>query len=157
VTTARKKGTDFQRWVRDWIQERYPDAAIHNQPLASKMIMSKGRKIWVSQRNDIFGAIDLIVIMPGRKPLFIQATMYGNIKKRLEELRVVPWPYEYVDVELWVKNEKGVINIKRLVVDPIGLEPILVDYAKIERRKFYLLRNETPDNDETGPQDHIGF
>ncbi len=68
----------------------------------------------------------------GEKPLFIQATAHSNVQKRLDEILRHPWPLEHVRVQVWQKKDKE-INIKYFN----GKE--LIDYAKIIRRKLFLL------------------
>ena len=100
------------------------------------------KDIWISKRQDILGCIDLIVIIPKRKPLFIQATLDSSVTKRLQELQEVPWPLEFVNVHLWQKRGDGTISIKKFTGDS------LVDYGKVIRRKFF--REEGPKENPDG-------
>lgn len=140
--SKRQRGASFQRWIQDWFLENYEGAAVHNQvsvankiPIRDK-ITGEMKEVWISKRNDIFGAIDLIVVIPGRKILFIQATMDTGVTKRLNEMVTVPWPLDHVSVQLWQKRPDGVIQVKQFT----GTE--LIDAGQIVRRKYYRLEKE---------------
>ncbi len=74
---------------------------VHRQVSLSKWLPFK--KIFVSTRNDILGAIDLICVSPTYIRM-IQATMHTGTGKKLADLRQVPWPYDKVEVQLWIKK-----------------------------------------------------
>jgi len=137
--STRRKGNEFQNWCEKWIKDHHPDASIHNQKTAAKLIKVRDKKtgelkdVWVSQRNDIFGCIDLIVILPFHKPVYIQATEHSAVTKREKEMQKVPWNFNFCKVELWQKKKPGEIHIKKLTDD--GLK----DCGKIIRGKFYRL------------------
>lgn len=133
-----KKGTDFRKWVADWLKER--GYLVHNQPHFSKRVMIKDKEtgewkpMWVRTKIDIFGC-DIIAIKD-TKLLWIQTTLDPHIKRRKEELT------KYFDggqvpgiVQIWIKVEPGEINIKEIRFLP----PVVTDWnlGKIIRRKFY--------------------
>ena len=128
MTTTRQKGNAFQDWCKVWLEEQ--GYSVHNQKTVARQFKKAGRTFWVSQRNDIFGCIDIIALRSPDKPLFIQCTMHTGVQKRLDELIKINWPWKHVEVELWQKKDK-VINIKRLT------DGVLVDHAKIIRREWY--------------------
>lgn len=129
-----QKGNDFQDWCSALILELFPAASVHNQKSVAKAIPIKDPKTgkievrWVSQRNDIFGCIDLIVM---RRTGFtwIQCTMDRGIGRKLNDLATVPWP-DNADVQLWVKRGPGLVDIFQYSFG--GLVP----FAKIARRKI---------------------
>jgi len=135
--SKRASGLAFQRWIKAWLEEK--GWFVHNQTPAGRMIVIKGKKIFISQRNDIFGC-DLICLKEERKLLFIQATLDSNLKRKIDELKkyfsVKKYPYE-VDVQVWLKTEKGEINIKQINIFPE--REIVVILGKIIRKKFYSL------------------
>jgi len=92
------------------------------------------KEIWVSQRNDIFGC-DLIVMVPSRRPIYIQATIDPHVTKRQKELDSVPWDFRFRTVELWQKKKPGEIHIKMLTEEGFS------DHGKIIRGKFYRLED----------------
>lgn len=142
----RQRGNAFQDWVAKWFIDNHPGCATHNQKTASTMCRVLDKKtgelkdIWISKRQDILGCIDLIVIIPKRKPLFIQATLDSGVTKRLEELQQVPWPLDFVNVHLWQKREDSTVSIKKFTGDS------LEDYGRIIRRKFFRESKEEQDD-----------
>ena len=137
----RQKGNLFQDWVEDWFLQ-FPGVKVHNQKTVSSLIKLRDKQtgelkdVWVSKRNDILGCIDLIVMIPHKKPLYIQATLDSGITKRLEELAPIPFPLEYCTVQLWQKKDGGEVHIKNYTGS--GFE----DFGKIIRRKFYKLSKD---------------
>lgn len=112
------KGNAFQDWIAKWLKKQNPDCIIHNQKSVSKQVFLPGRgAVWVSKRNDVFGEIDLIVLYPEDKPLFIQATCDSSIGRKEEALQKIPWPLPHICVELWQKRGPGRVIIKEL--DPL--------------------------------------
>jgi hypothetical protein len=134
---TRQKGNAFQDWIEKWFLEHFPGCSVHNQKTVSTLVKFLDKKtgqwkeVWVSKRNDLHGCIDLEVIFPNAKILYIQATLDTGTTKRLEELSKVPFALEYCNVQLWQKREDGKINIKKYT----GSD--LEDHGKIIRRKFY--------------------
>ena len=55
--TNRQKGQEFQRWVKGYLEKL--DYVVFNMPLTGRMMYVKGKKFFVSQKNDIFGC-DLV-------------------------------------------------------------------------------------------------
>ena len=107
---------------------------VYNQKTVAKRIKAG---IWISQRQDIFG-MDILAIKTLEKPIFIQATLHSAVQKRLDEILRHPWPLQFVTVQVWQKKDNKQINIKQLDGQK------LVDYAKIIRRKLFLLTEPTP-------------
>ncbi len=141
IKSKRQAGNDFQDWIEKFIKKQFPLAEIHNQKTVAHLIKIRDKKtgqlkdVWVSQRNDILGCVDLIVIIPHKKPCFIQATLDTGVAKRVKELAKVPWDFNYCDVQLWQKKRPGEIHIKFFDGEK------LVDSAKIIRGKHYILEH----------------
>lgn len=134
MKSTRQKGNQFQDWCASWLRDQGYD--VYNQKTVAKLIKTqKHGLIWISQRNDIFG-IDILAMKANEKPLFIQTTLHSAVQKRLDEILRHPWPLEHVRVQVWQKKDKE-INLK----DFDGQK--LVDYAKIIRRKLFLLTEVT--------------
>ena len=126
MKSTRQKGNQFQNWCATWLEEQ--GYAVDNRKTVAHRLKSG---IWVSLAADVFGC-DIIAIKTGQKPLFIQATLHSGVQKRLDEILRHPWPLDHVKVQVWQKKNKE-INIKYFN----GKE--LIDYAKIIRRKLFLL------------------
>ena len=143
---TRAIGNLFQNWVEKWIIKTYPGAVVHNQKTASTLVKVRDYKtgelkdIWISKRNDILGCIDLLVIMPDKLPLFIQASVHQGVAKRIKELEQVPWNFPHCHVQLWLKRKPGLVQIKEFNMfdSSYGLK----DVAKIIRGKLHLLAKE---------------
>jgi len=139
MVNKRQRGNAFQDWIEDWIIDNFPGASVHNQKtVANKLTLrdkytGEMKEVWVSKRNDILGCIDLLAIIPGKKPLFIQATLDSGVGRKLQDLVAVRWPLEYCREQLWLKREDGVIIIKKFTGDA------LLDIGQIVRRKYYRL------------------
>jgi len=127
-----KTGNDYQTWCEGMLKEMYPGCAIHNQRAVGKFIPSIGR--WISQRNDILGCVDIIVIAPVQRPLFIQCTAHKSFTEKLKELGKIPWSLQYCDVQVWMKRAPGRTEIRYLKLE--GMEYILAPYGEINSRKF---------------------
>jgi hypothetical protein len=137
--TARQKGLAFQRWIKSWLEER--DWIVHNQTPMGRMIKIKAKRIFISQRNDIFGC-DLLALKEANRLLFIQATLDSNIKRKVEELQkyfqVKKYPFE-LDVQIWMKVEKDTINLKTVHFYGLDVKTnfLVWDIGKIIRKKFF--------------------
>jgi hypothetical protein len=113
-TSKRAKGSAFERWVEAWLIKNDPSCKVHRQVSLSKYIPSKG--IFVSTRNDILGCIDLVCV--SHKGIrMIQATCHTGTGKKLDDLRDIPWPYDKVSVELWMKRAPRRIAVCRVYGD----------------------------------------
>ena len=101
------KGGAFQRWVKSYIETNYPGSVVHNETSNSKAYFDKKTNEirYFSHRNDILGCIDLIAVIPGKKTIFIQATLHKATGYRLKEFVVVPWNLDHCIVQLW--QDKG--------------------------------------------------
>ena len=132
MKSTRQKGNEFQDFCAAWLKDQGYD--VYNQKTVARRIKAG---VWVSLAADIFGC-DIIAIKTGEKPLFIQATAHSNVQKRLDEILRHPWPLQFVTVQVWQKKDNKQINIKQLDGQK------LVDYAKIIRRKLFLLTEATP-------------
>lgn len=135
-TTTRARGLAFQRWIRDWLQEK--DWLVHNQTPSGRMIYikNKPKPIFVSQRNDIFGCFDLIAKKMNHDTLWIQATLHKSLKAKIETIDEDARKYFTVsdDIQIWIKRETGAIDIYWLEPN-FGKWELL---GKILRRKFYM-------------------
>jgi len=135
MTTKRQKGLEFQRWIKKWLEEK--DWTVHNQTPMGKMIFVKGKKIFISQRNDIFGC-DLICKKPNTKTLWIQATLDSGISRKIDELHKYSWNLDVDDVQIWLKRKDKKIDIFTPLITwstPDGIQYGLTGH--IIRRKFY--------------------
>jgi len=132
--TRREKGLKFQKWVKDWLEEM--GWVVHNQKPVGRMIKIKDKKtkktktIYISQRNDIFGCVDLVAKKENKPTLWIQATLHTGVGEKKKALETVPWGKEDM-VQVWVKREDGHVDIFMLGCDNLHL------IGKIIRRKFY--------------------
>ncbi len=114
MTSKRAKGSAFERWVEAWLIKNDPSCKVHRQVSLSKYLPSKG--IHISTRNDILGCIDLVMVNASEIRM-IQATCHTGTGKKLNDLRQVPWPYDKVSVELWMKRAPRRITIWRVYAD----------------------------------------
>lgn len=130
MKSTRQIGNEFQNFCAAWLTDQGYD--VYNQKTVARCIKPG---VWKSLRQDIFG-MDILAIKTGEKPLFIQATAHTNVQKRLDEILRHPWPLDHVKVQVWQKKDKE-INIKIFDGEK------LVDYAKIIRRKLFLLTEAT--------------
>lgn len=128
--TAREKGQEFQRWIKKYLEGK--GYIVHNMGLTGRMLYIKGKKVYVSQKNDIFGC-DLVAIKD-ELIYFTQASLSrkttdreNEFKKYFKKLATT------THVQLWIKTDKA-INIKEYYPDK-GL----IDIGKIIRGKFYGL------------------
>ena len=129
-----KTGNDYQTWCAKMLEEMYPGSSIHNQRAVGKFIPSIGR--WISQRNDLLGCIDILVIVPGRPPLLIQCTAHKSFAEKLNELVKIPWSLNYCEVQVWMKRAPGRTEIRAL--ESVGATYILVPLGEIRRRKLEI-------------------
>jgi hypothetical protein len=107
----RARDNRFQDWICAWLGAR--GWQTHNQKPASRMIRVKGgRLVWVSKRQDIFGCIDIIALRPEEKPLYIQATLDAHVGRKLNDIKAVRWPLEYLRVQLWMKMRRDTISVR---------------------------------------------
>jgi hypothetical protein len=134
MKSTSKTGNQYQDWCAKMLMQLYPGCAIHNQKSVARFLPSVQR--WVSQRNDILGCIDIICIVPGLKPLFIQCTAHKSFTEKLKELAKVPWPLHYVDVQVWMKRAPGRTEIRQLADD--GEEFELHPAGEIKNRKLLV-------------------
>ena len=132
ATSKRAKGNQLQDWIQKWLEER--GWTVHNQKTVSRAIPIKGKTVFVSQRQDIFGCIDLICKKQGRKTLFIQATMHGGKGKKREDLKAVPWNNTVDDVQIWM--DRGGKSIDIFCLDENQKDGTRL-VGKILRRQFY--------------------
>lgn len=145
----RTRGNQFQRWIESWILKQYPDAKIHNQLSRAQSYWDKkeGKFKWFSSRNDLWGCIDLAVILPhSGKPLFIQATGWTHVQDKLDDMSVVPWDFNHVTVQLWQKKEPGRVVIQQMYKDSDGkfaLHPI----AEVKRGKYIRISHKESNNE----------
>ena len=108
---TRARGNAFQDRCAGYLTaEGY---AVHNQKTASRAIPIKGRLVWVSQRNDIFGAFDLVAVRAGEKVRFIQVTLDSGVSKRVKEVNGISWPLEFMTVELWQGRDRAEVAVSR--------------------------------------------
>ena len=125
MTSKVKKGNNFQDWIQKWLEEH--GWVVHNQKSVAKAIPVKGKVVWVSKRNDIFGEVDLIAKKDYEPTLWIQATLDSGKGRKEEGLRKIPWgPGD--KPQIWMKREKCID------IYTVGKE--LIHEGKIIRRKY---------------------
>ena len=108
---TRARGNAFQDRCAGYLTaEGY---AAHNQKTASRAIPIKGKVVWVSQRNDIFGAFDLVAVRAGERVRFIQVTLDSGVAKRVKEVNGISWPLEFMTVELWQGRDRAEVAVSR--------------------------------------------
>ncbi len=110
--SSREKGNDFQRWIRDWLQDR--SWIVRNFPMMSRPLNMpdpdrRGRMklVWLPQDNDVFGC-DLVA-MKGSMRIWIQSSLDEHIQRRLDTFALYfdeIGPGE--DLMLWIKREKWI-------------------------------------------------
>ena len=137
--TKREKGLAFQRWIKKWMEGR--GWTVHNQvPMGTAIKVRDNRTIFVSQRNDIFGA-DLIARQFDYgfgigTVHWIQATLDSNIKRKVDEFKkYFKNTLEGESLQIWVKTKKGGVNIKEVVI--FNKKASVRDIGKIVRGKIY--------------------
>ena len=136
--TKRQKGRIFERWCRDFLQER--GWTVRDFPPTSRVLKIKGKTVITSSSQDCFGA-DLLGVKQGNNGhdeiLLVQCTLHKGIKKRLDEFaKYFETKITNLDLQLWIKRDNGEVDVKRVV--PGG---DVVDLGKIIRRKFYALES----------------
>ena len=131
--STKKSGNDFQNKIEKFLRQRGFD--VINQKTSSRQItLASGQKVWTSSKQDIF-ACDLIAMKQKEKILFIQASMSGDVTKRLKDFKRYNFPLEHCIVQLWLKRDDGSIAIKEYD------GKILIDVSKIIRGKVYSIGN----------------
>ena len=131
MTNKRASGAAFQRWIKDFLIEKGWD--VHNQTSSVKMVFIKGKKTYVSHRNDILGAIDLLCKKADRETLWIQATLDSGLGRKTEKIKAVQFDDLYDDVQVWMKRADKGVDV--FLWSSIEEKTILL--GKIIRRKFY--------------------
>jgi len=99
MTSKRAKGNAFQDQICKYLEKQ--GWVCHNQKTVAKWIPFK--QIWTSQRNDLFGALDILAVN-GESILGIQATLHTGIGKKIADVGAIPWPYEKMDIQIWQKK-----------------------------------------------------
>jgi len=65
----------------------------------------------------------------------IQATMHTGTGKKLNDLRQVPWPYDKVSVELWMKRGPRRVTVWRVYADHEGILGEIINGKFVEREE----------------------
>jgi hypothetical protein len=131
--SSSRTGNQYQDWCVGILKEWFPKAAIHNQKATAKFLPYLQK--WVSQRNDILGCIDIVIIDRDNAPGFIQCTCHKSFTEKFKELEKIPWPLEHVSVQVWMKRAPGRTEIRSLVNNPMaGLT--LMTLGEIRKRIF---------------------
>ena len=97
--SKRQAGNLFQDWIQHWLEER--GWMVHNQKSVARAIKVRGKLIFVSQRNDIFGGIDLIAMKENLPTLWIQATLDSGKGRKMEKLAAIPFSWSD-NVQIWI-------------------------------------------------------
>lgn len=138
--SSREKGNAYQRWIRDWLQER--GWTVRNFPMTSKPLLLPDKKnpaikklIWLPQNNDVFGC-DLIA---RKEPLllWIQSSLDEHIARRLDEfLKYFKRMGHFEYLMIWIKREKW-HSIKIVHIGGVGFMTVK-DIGRIQAGKFIL-------------------
>ena len=144
MQTKREKGLAFQRWITKWMEGR--GWTVRNFSSVPKMIRRKNPKtgrletMFISLKQDCFGA-DLVcrqfdyVFNTGRL-YWIQATLDSNIKRKVDEFKKhFKNTLDGESLQIWIKNKKGEINIKEVIV--FNKDVSVRDVGKIIRGKIF--------------------
>lgn len=129
MTSKKQKGNLLQNKVAEFYESR--GYSVHNQKSVSRQIRSG---LWISQRNDILGAFDVIATNE-QEIKFIQVTGHTDLKAKLDKIAQVKLPFDKCIVEVWQYLSKGEFKIMRFT----GQE--LKEYARLKRKKFYLIQS----------------
>lgn len=158
--STRASGLAFQRWIKKWLEEK--EYQVHNLIPKGKLLFIKGKKVYVSMKNDVFGC-DLIAKKRDQKTLWIQATEHKSLKLKQQEIIKYIWNHNIDDVQIWIKRESGMIDIYYLkypidykhLIDKVPQETIddlmktcgdhFEKLGHILRRKFYKSEEVTYD------------
>lgn len=132
--TSSLRGNAFQDEIEKFFYQQYAgEVVVHNQKPVGRMIFRDGRRFFVSARNDIFGAFDLVVLLPGRRAKFIQATLHTAIGEKKKVIDKLPWDHRYSSYEVWQKiPRKGV----RILVKIFSLEEPWLDLGTLSLKEF---------------------
>lgn len=128
MSSRREKGNRLQNIVASYLQKK--GYSVHNQKSIAKKIYTPKGEIWISWRNDIWGAFDILASNE-RELRFIQVTSDSNLESKVNKIKQVKIPYNVVSVEIWQYKDKG--KWRLLKFD--GNE--LKEFCWIIRRKEY--------------------
>lgn len=115
VKSSRARGNDFQDRCSRYLEAE--GFTVHNQKTYAKVIKIRDRKtgqlrdVWVSTRNDILGAFDLIAVKAGERVRFIQVTLDSSVSKRVKEVNGIAWPFDFMTVELWQGRDRAEVAV----------------------------------------------
>lgn len=113
--SKRRKGNDFQRWIKSWLELR--GWTVRNFPVSVRPIMTPKGLVYAGAKVDVWGA-DLCARKPHRL-IWVQGSCSGGVKKRVEDYQQHFGDLlEGEDLLIFLKTPKGPVNVKRLV--PIG-------------------------------------
>lgn len=101
--TSGHRGNLYQDEIEKFFLGLPIGAIVHNQKPVGRRIFTPKGVMFVSSRNDIFGAFDLIVSIPGRRVKFIQATLHTSPGMKKKPIDNLPWNDEHSSFELWQK------------------------------------------------------
>lgn len=127
MINKRQKGNMLQNKVAQFYEAQ--GYSVHNQKSIAKQIRPG---LWISQRNDILGAYDIIATN-FQEIKFIQVTADTNIKNKLEKIIQVKLPLDKSIVEVWQYLKNGEFKILKYDGEK------LTEYARYKRKKLYLL------------------
>jgi len=135
MVSTRQKGNQFQDRIQGWLKKR--KWIVHNQKSVSSQIPIKGKMIWISKRQDIFGCFDLIAKKNG-ETLWIQATLHKSLKEKIKKIKDANLTFGDSEFPMVFLKRESHIDVYGF--DEIGEivhsgEPSL--YGKIIRGKFY--------------------
>jgi len=105
--------------------------SVYNQAPTTRMIMIRGRRIWIPQHKDIFGC-DFLAVKEDNKVLMVQVSMDAHVEKRAAEFAKYNFCPATASVQLWIKRSPA--RIACLLWDPITKE--FTECAQIYRGKW---------------------
>ena len=139
---ARRKGNEFQSWIRRWLEER--GWVVRNFPVSVQPRKTPKGLIYCGQKLDVWGA-DLVArkfINGQTELLWIQASCSGGISKRIGEFSeyfTSLCPGEHL--QIWIKAKDGAVNIHHSDCPMMGANLV----GKIIRGNFYRKLSGGPD------------
>ena len=101
--TSGHRGNVYQDEIEQFFLGLPIGAVVHNQKSVGRRVWTPNGPIFVSGRNDIFGAFDLVVSIPGKRVKFIQATLHTSPGMKKKPIDKLPWNEEHSSYELWQK------------------------------------------------------
>lgn len=105
--SARRKGSDFQRWITTWLTEK--GWFVFNMPIGGRY----------QKKRDIFGCDIVAKHQKFNMTLWIQATAASRpgLKRKTEEMKKIPWKGGCDCVLLMIRRSKYIIDVMKLTIN----------------------------------------